>query len=93
MTAMKIGTRELRAELATMVRRAASGQRIVVTVGNTAAAVLGPVEDAGTDVSTDGLVAAGLLLPPRRTDPYRPSAPVPVWSGVRLDRALREVRG
>ena len=93
MKSTRIGTRELRAELATMVRRAAAGQRIVVTVGNKSAAVLGPVEDTGTDVSTDALVAAGLLLPPRRSDAYRPATPVAVWSGVRLDQAFREVRG
>jgi len=76
-----------------MVKRASAGQRILVTVGGRTAAVLGPVEDTGTDVSIDALVAAGLLVPPRRTDAFRPKPPVPVWSGVRLDRALREVRG
>jgi prevent-host-death family protein len=89
----RIGTRELRADLATMIRRAAAGQRIVVTVGGRSSAVLGPVEDSGGVTSLDALVSAGLLLPPRRADSFRPVAPVPVWSGVRLDRALREVRG
>lgn len=90
---IRIGTRELRADLATMVRRAAAGQRIVVTVGGRTSAVLGPAEACGSDISVEALVAAGLLLPPRRRDPYRPAPPIPVWSGVRLDRALREVRG
>jgi hypothetical protein len=39
------------------------------------------------------LIAAGAVLAPRRTGTHRPTAPVPVWSGVRLDRALKEVRG
>ena len=89
-----IGVRDLRADLATTIRRAESGQRIVVRVGGRPAAVIGPVENAGADVSVEALVAAGLLVPSRRHDEYRDAAPpVPVWSGVRLDRALREVRG
>ena len=33
------------------------------------------------------------VVPPRRMTPWRPPAPVAVWSGVRLDRALAELRG
>lgn len=49
--------------------------------------------------STDGqtvladLVTAGLVIAPRRTDAARPATAIPVWSGVRLDRALKELRG
>lgn len=83
----------MRADLAAQIRRAAAGHRIVVSVDGRSAAVLGPIEGSDPDVTTDALVAAGLLLAPRRTGPFRPAAPTPVWSGVRLDRALREVRG
>ena len=55
--------------------------------------MLGPVEDTAAEVTIDALVAAGALVPPRRTTPARLGAPVVVWSGVRLDRAFREVRG
>jgi hypothetical protein len=67
----------------------------VVTVGDRPVATLGPVDAAGGDAATlDALVAAGLVIPPRRTGPVgRPADPVPIWSGVRLDRALRDVRG
>lgn len=89
-----IGTRELRADLATHLRRAAAGQRVLVTTGGRAVAALGPVDvPLGTDASLDALVASGLLVPPRRTGPRSMTPPVPIWSGVRLDRALREVRG
>src|SRR5688572_205580 len=88
-----IGIRELRRELATMVRRAATGQRVTVSVDGRPTAMLGPVENSGDHTSTASLVAAGLLLPPRRDDEARDTAPIPVWAGVRLDRALREVRG
>ena len=38
-------------------------------------------------------LAAAALVPPRRRDAPRFADPVAVWSGVRLDRAFREVRG
>ncbi len=55
--------------------------------------MLGPVEGGAADVTLDALVAAGALVPPRRRDAPRLADPVAVWSGVRLDRAFREVRG
>ena len=89
---VRIGARELRRDLAAQLRRAASGERLVVTVGGRPAAMLGPVEGSA-DVTLDALVAAGALVPPRRRDAPRFADPVAVWSGVRLDRAFREVRG
>jgi prevent-host-death family protein len=83
--------RTLRAELAAAVRRAAEGERTVVTVGGRPRAQLGPLDDQAP--ALDRLIAAGALVPPRRTTPWRPPAPVPVWSGVRIDQALAELRG
>jgi prevent-host-death family protein len=88
----RIGARELRRDLAAQLRRAAGGERLVVTVGGRPAALLGPVEGGG-GVTLDALVAAGALVPPRRHGPPRLDDPIAVWSGVRLDRAFREVRG
>jgi len=88
-----VGIRELRTDLATYLRRAGAGQRVVVSVGGRAVAQLGPIEaEQGQTVLAD-LVAAGAVVPPRRTDAVRLAPPVPVWSGVRLDRALKELRG
>jgi len=88
-----IGIRELRADLAAAVRRAGAGQRLVVSVGGRALAQLGPVEpEQGQTVLAD-LVASGAVVAPRRLDQARPAPPIPVWSGVRLDRALKEMRG
>lgn len=88
-----IGVRDLRSQLATAVRRAGAGERIVVTVDGRAIAQLGPVESAAGGIALADLVASGSLIPPRRTDAARPGVPVPIWSGLRIDRALREVRG
>jgi antitoxin (DNA-binding transcriptional repressor) of toxin-antitoxin stability system len=83
--------RRLRGDLATAVRRAAEGERTVVTVGGRPMAQLGPLDDGAP--SLDRLVANGGLVPPRRTTPWRPPAAVSIWSGVRIDRALVELRG
>ena len=41
----------------------------------------------------EDLYASGAVVAPRRAGPTRIAPPVPVWSGVRLDRALKELRG
>ena len=89
MTARSI--RAVRADLAAAVRRAGGGERTIVTVGGRPTAQLGPLDDQAPDL--DRLVASGAVVPPRRTSTWRPPAPVPVWSGVRIDRALAELRG
>jgi prevent-host-death family protein len=86
-----IGVRELRSDLARHVRRAAAGERVVVAVGGRPAAALVPLTETAAGI--EPLVAAGALVPPRRTSAGRPRAPIPVWSGARLDRLLRELRG
>ena len=88
-----VGIRELRADLAAQVRRAGSGQRVIITIDGRSAAQLGPIEpEHGQNVLAD-LIAAGAVHAPRRAGAIRPRPAVPVWSGVRIDRALREVRG
>ncbi|NNE13118.1 MAG: type II toxin-antitoxin system prevent-host-death family antitoxin [Ilumatobacter sp.] len=85
------GVRALRADLADAVRRAAAGERTVVTSHGRPVAQLGPLDAAAPDL--DRLVAAGAVVPPRRRGAFRAPAAVTVWSGVRIDRALRELRG
>jgi prevent-host-death family protein len=88
----RVGIRELRNNVAAVVRRASRGERVVVTVDGVPAAQLGPLE-ATAGVTLDDLVAAGLLDPPGRRD--RPPAPeledAPV--DVRPDAVLDELRG
>jgi prevent-host-death family protein len=83
--------RTLRADLAAAVRRAAEGERIVVTVSGRPTAQLGPLDDQAPDL--DRLIAAGAVLPPRRRGQWRPPEAVAVWSGIRIDRVLVELRG
>ena len=86
-----LGVRELRGDLARHVRRAQGGERIGISVGGQPVAALVPLtEVAGT---VEGSIAAGAVLPPRRSGWPRPSTPVATWSGIRLDRLLRDLRG
>ncbi len=90
----RLGIRDLRGRLTSSVRRAGAGERIVITIAGRPVAQLGPVEPAGTQVSIDDLAARGLLEPARRGDrPADPDTRIDNWTGGRLDRALREVRG
>lgn len=85
------GIRELRGTLADAVRRAAAGERTVITAHGRPVAQLAPLDETAPDI--DRLVASGAVIPPRRAGPWRAPDPVTVWSGVRIDRALRELRG
>lgn len=88
----RVGIRELRNHVAAVVRRAAAGERVVVTVDGVPMAQLGPLEGAAP-VTLDDLVAAGLVHPPgRRQRPPLPDgehAPV----DIRPDGVLDELRG
>jgi antitoxin (DNA-binding transcriptional repressor) of toxin-antitoxin stability system len=86
-----LGIRELRAGLSDAVRRAAAGQRTVVTTGGRPVAQLGPL-DADAP-ALDRLIGAGAVIPPRRSSQWRAPDAVPVWAGSRVDQVLRELRG
>ncbi len=88
----RIGARELRTNLAAVLRQAAAGERVVVTVDGRPVAQLGPVEAVGAP-TLDELAAAGLVEPPRRRDRPPPPDAVDTAVDVRLDRVLTEVRG
>ena len=90
----RVGIRELRANVAALVRRAASGERVVVTSDGVPVAVLGPLSpDGGAGVTMDDLVAAGLVVPPGRTDRPEPPEPATLPIDTRSSRVLDELRG
>lgn len=91
-----IGIRELRADLAAHVRRAAGGETTVISVAGSPAAALTPLatryEQPGT-THLSWLVASGALIAPRRADRQVAEGTISTWANVRLDRLLREIRG
>ena len=88
---LRVGIRELRNDVAAVVRRAAAGERVVVTVDGRPVAQLGPLEPT-TEVTIDDLVATGLLRAPSRP---RPDDPEPEDTPVdaRTASAIEELRG
>lgn len=96
-----IGIRELRADLAAHVRRAAAGETTVISIAGSPAAALTPLaqiplamsDEPPGDAHLSSLVASGALIPPRRADGRMAEGTVSTWANVRLDRLLREIRG
>lgn len=88
----RIGVRELRNDIAAALRRAGSGERIVVTVDGVPTAQLGPLEPASTP-SLDDLVASGLVQPPRRPGVVDHPTPIDAAVDIRLDDVLDDLRG
>jgi prevent-host-death family protein len=87
-----IGVRDLRSHLAAIVRRAGAGERIVVTVDGAPIAQVGPIDgDVFTD-SIQDLVSRHLVIAPRRRGDFVPPPPLAMYSGVRVERAVSEIR-
>jgi prevent-host-death family protein len=87
-----IGMREFRSSLATYIRRARTGERVVITVDGTPVAQLTSMEADLTGVSMSDLVARGAVVAPRRRGDWVSSEPLVLYSGARIDRALAQVR-
>jgi prevent-host-death family protein len=86
---MQFGIRDLRQQLPALVKRAAAGEEVVVTVGGVPTARLVPL--GGSGLTLHDLVAVGLVRAPRRAHRTTPE-PIDVPVDARTDRALREVR-
>lgn len=87
-----IGVRDLRNQVAAVLRRAAAGERLVVTSDGRPVAQLGPLEPDRAGISLWDLAGAGLVEPPRRHDHPEPPLPHPVPVDVRVDRLIDLVR-
>ena len=88
-----VGIRELRNDLAGFVRRAQTGERIVITISGQPVASLSPVHGGNSSANIHDLVAAGLVVAPRRRGNFRQRSGVSVWAGVRIERVVRSLRG
>lgn len=85
--------RELRNQVAAVLRRAAAGETITVTVDGVPTAQIGPIEPTGRP-TLETLVATGLVQAPRRPAASGPEVtPVDLPVDVRLDRVLDALRG
>lgn len=91
--AESIGVRELRNNVAAVLRRAAAGERITVTVDGHPVAQVGPLDPLGRP-TLDDLVATGLVVAPARPGVAPPEpAPIDLPVDVRVDDVLDDLRG
>ncbi len=89
----QLGIRELRSDLATHVRRASHGERVVITIEGQPIAQLGPLSPTHSPGLED-LAAAGLIRLPMRDDKPSPSSSVPILPvDLSPDQVLAELRG
>jgi prevent-host-death family protein len=88
----RVGIRELRNQVAAVVRRAGVGERVVVTVDGVPVAQLGPLSPVG-GLTLDVVVGGGRAMPARRPDRPGPPAPADVPVDVRPTAVLDELRG
>jgi prevent-host-death family protein len=87
-----IPLRELRNYASRVVRRARAGERMVITVDGVPAAEIGPVKVEPEQRTLRELIAAGLVIPPRRSDMPALPRPVPAPAGRSTLEILREHR-
>lgn len=87
-----IGMREFRSALATYVRRAQMGERVVITVDGSPVAQLSNMGSDYSGITIADLVARGVVAAPRRTGDWVPCDPLILYSGARIDKALSQVR-
>lgn len=78
--------------MAAVVRRAAAGERMTVTVDGVPTAQIGPLEPTAAP-TLDDLVAGGLVQPPRRHGGAADPAPIDPPVDIRLDDVLDALRG
>ena len=89
---LRIAIRELRNDVAAVVRRAGAGERIVVTVDGRPVAQLGPLEPDGSP-TLDDLVATGHVVAPRRATPADAPTAEDAPVDARSDWILDDIRG
>jgi len=87
-----IGMREFRSGLATYIRRAQHGERVVITVDGAPVAQLSQMTGDMGQVTMADLIARGAVAPPRRRGDWISDDPLILSSGARVDRALNQVR-
>ena len=93
LAARRVGIRETRAALAHLVRRAATGERIIITVDGLPMAELGPIRLDRSGPTLEDLAATGLVRSPRHPDPPAVPSATDMAADIRIDRALDDLRG
>jgi len=83
----RIGIRELRQDLSRHVRKAGSGQSVIVTIDGEPRARLVPFIEDTVELTMDELIATGQVIPARRRG-EKPPPPPPM---VKANRPSKEI--
>lgn len=89
----QVGIRELRANLASIVRLAGNGTDVIVTIDGLPVAQIGPLRPPERPSPIDELISRGQLIGPTRAPRTAPAGTVGLSAGERIGRLVREVRG
>jgi len=87
----RIALRELRNQASRVVRRARSGERLIITVDGVPVAEIGPLTTSDP-ASLEALIAWGEVLPPRSRSAPRPPKPTAAPSGKTIAQVLGQLR-
>ena len=88
----RVTIRQLRNDVSRVVRRARTGERMLVTVDGVPVAQIGPLEAAADPKTLDELIALGMVTPPRTQARPRPARPVRFPGERTSDEVLRAHR-
>jgi prevent-host-death family protein len=88
----RIAVRELRNQASQVVRRARSGERLIITVDGVPAAELGPVSRTERETTIQELLASGAVIAPRVRTAVTPAMPVRAPGGNSTAEVLRQLR-
>ncbi|HAN07350.1 MAG TPA: hypothetical protein DCP89_02500 [Acidimicrobiaceae bacterium] len=91
--AKSIGVREFRSNLASYLRDAYLGHRIVITSDGKKMAELGPISGGSLNNSLEALIATGLLEAPTQAIHEAQPASFQLPAGVNSQQILKELRG
>lgn len=91
--AKSIGVREFRSNLASYLRDAYLGHRIVITSDGKKMAELGPISGGSLNNSLEALIATGLLEAPTQAIHEAQPASFQLPAGANSQQILKELRG
>ena len=91
--AESIGVREFRSNLASYLRDASLGHRIIITSDGKNMAELGPINGGSLGISLEALIATGLIEAPAQAIPATQPANFQLPTGVNSQQILKELRG